>query len=477
MSLITEGLIYNLDASVLPLSGFTDQQSLLNAFIPDQVDPDGWYGSAGYDLRLIENGQNGLPVIRFTTGNLTFKDPTKILQYSDLTVLIAAKRTGYSYTGTYMGLFSTWFAYGKAGVSIFAVINNNNQAAAYDYWGTYGGITTIGSTSAMPVDIPMVVGVTVNNETEGTFYTNGSESGTFSNSKTQAYFGVGGLESAEGFFVGDLYQVLIYGKKLNNSQIYELSIYLANKWYNAPLPTPTPSVTPTVTPTFTPSVTPSYSITPTPTVTSTITPTPTLTITPTSSQLAIDVIKSALSGADLTAYNNAAENDWIKISAGNYNNVFVTLSNTTKYGVTDEQVNTRDLSTSYANRDLTFDSMSSGIPSNSYLIGFIAEPWNQNGAVKIGYTTEYKGIPVYISPGLPITGGVRNYYIRKAPSNTDFAPATQTLYPALFMTVSPNGTLNTNGWNSTDNGITWTQNILNITTAKIQLFTTTTKQW
>ena len=235
MSLPTQNLIYNLDASVLPLSGFTNQQSLLNAFIPDQVDSDGWYGSAGYDLRLVENGQNGLSVMRFTTGNLTFKDPTKILQYSDLTILIAAKRTGYSYSGTWMGLFSTWFAYGKAGVSLFAVTNNNNQAAAFDYWGTYGGITTIGSTSAMPVDIPMVVGVTVNNETEGTFYTNGTETGTFSNSKSQGYFGVGGLESAEGFFVGDLYQVLIYNRRLNLSEIQDASSYLANKWFNAPL--------------------------------------------------------------------------------------------------------------------------------------------------------------------------------------------------------------------------------------------------
>ncbi len=235
MSLFTQNLIYNLDASVLLLSGFNDQQSLLNAFVPDQIDPDGWYGSAGYDLRLVANGQNGLPVIRFTTGNLTFKNPDKLLQCSELTVFIAAKRTGNSYSGTWMGLFSTWFGYARAGLSLLAVTNTNNQAAAYDYWGTYGGITTTGSTSAMPIDTPIVIGATVNNYTTGTFYTNGTQTGTFPNSKTQAYFGVGGLESAEGFFIGDLYQVLIYNRSLSVPEIQDVSSYLANKWFNAPL--------------------------------------------------------------------------------------------------------------------------------------------------------------------------------------------------------------------------------------------------
>lgn len=230
MSLPTQNLIYNLDASVLLLSGFSDQQSLLDAYVPDQVDPDGWYGSAGYDLRVIANGQNNLPVIRFTTGNLAFKNPNKFLQYTNLTVIIAAKRTGYSYTNSWMGLFSTWYNYAKSGATILGVTNTNNLGG-FDYWGTYGGITTTGSTSAMPINTPIVVAATFEDDTSGVFYTNGTETGTFANSKSQGYFGVGGLESASSFFVGDLYQVLIYDRILNPSEIQDASTYIINKWF------------------------------------------------------------------------------------------------------------------------------------------------------------------------------------------------------------------------------------------------------
>lgn len=234
MALVTNGLIYNLDASVLLLSGFSDQQSLLNAYVPDQVDAIGWYGAAGYDLRLIANGQNSLPVIRFTTGNLAFKRPTDLLQHTELTVIVAAKRTGNSYVDTWMGLFSTWFNYAKSGVSLLAVTNNANTGA-FDYWGTYGGITTTASTSSMPLELPQVVAMTVGSSTSGTFYTNGTESGTFANTKAQPYFGVGGLESALGFFTGDLYQVLIYNRVLSANEVQQSSSFLANKWFNAPL--------------------------------------------------------------------------------------------------------------------------------------------------------------------------------------------------------------------------------------------------
>lgn len=230
MALITQNLIYQLDASVLPLSGFVNNQNLVGAFIPDQVDSKGWYGSAGYDMYLVTNAQNGKAVIRCNTGNIAFKEPGDLLKYNSLTVLIAAKRRGPSYTNTWMGLFSAWYNYSKSGLSIFAITNNAN-VGGFDYWGTYGGIITTASTSAMNLDTPIVVGVTSDINTAGNFYTNGINTGSFTNSKDQGYFGVGGLESAEGFFVGDIFEVLVYKSVLNGAQIQDSSAYLVNKWF------------------------------------------------------------------------------------------------------------------------------------------------------------------------------------------------------------------------------------------------------
>lgn len=283
MSLITEGLVNQLDTSVLLASGFTNGQSLLNAIIPDKIDPDGWYCSGGYDATLVANGQYSYPVIRANTAVLTFRNPNKFLNYNALTVLIAAKRTGPSWTNTWMGLFSTWYNSAKAGLTILAITDDNNQGN-FTGWGTYGGITTIQSTSAMPLNTPIVVGATVTNATSGVFYTNGVNSGTFSNSKAQAYFGIGGLESAEGFFVGDIYEVLVYNRVLFEAEVLSSSQYLINKWfYPAPTstPTPTPSGTPTATPTTAPTNTPTVAPTNTPTAVPTETPTAAPTGTPT----------------------------------------------------------------------------------------------------------------------------------------------------------------------------------------------------
>ena len=491
MALVTDGLINQLDAEyVRDVGGFVNGQNLIGAFLPDSVDADGWYGSDGYDCYLRDNAITIRPSLYFNTGVITPQNTNKYLTYENLTVIIAARRQGPAWGNQWMGLYSSWFNYNNNGASIFAITNNAN-VGGFDRWGTYGGITTTQSTSAMNVDVPVVLSTTFTSSGSGVFYTNGSNSGTYTSTKDQAYFGIGGLLPAKGSFVGDVFEVLVYNRILSEAEIQDSTNYLINKWFFYPSPTPsitptitssisitpTPSVTPSITPSQTPPITPSITTSVTPTFSPSVTPTLTPSVTPTATPVVTDAIKSALSGTDLTNYNNASVNDWVKIGAGNYNNVFVTLSNTTKYGVTDVEVNTRSVATSYSSRDIAFESLSAGIPTNLYLIGFIAEPWNQNGTVKIGYTTTYKGIPQYISTDLAINGGVRNYYIRKAPSSVEFAPSSQPLYPVLYMSVSPNATLNTNGWNSGDNGATWSPNILNVATPKLQLFTTTTKQW
>lgn len=235
MALVTNGLINQLDASVLLLSGFSNNQTLLDAFIPDQVGTNTWHGSNGYSMYVATSASpiGNKPVIRLIQGNLTPSNFNDYLNYDEMTVLIAAKRTGASYTNTWQGLFSLPFyntGLGVKGVSLFSITNDNN-VGGFNNWGTYGGTVTTASTSAMNLNTPYVVGMAVNSDTSGTFYTNTSATGTFTNTKAQGYYGVGGLESAEGFFVGDLYEVLVYNRVLTYSEVSVSSNYLISKWF------------------------------------------------------------------------------------------------------------------------------------------------------------------------------------------------------------------------------------------------------
>jgi hypothetical protein len=282
MSLVTNGLINQLDAEyVRDVGGFVNGQNLIGAFLPDSVDAAGWYGSNGYDCYLKDNAITIRPSLYFNTGVISPQNTNKYLTYENLTVIIAARRQGPAWNNQWMGLYSSWFNYNKNGASIFAITDNANTGN-FDKWGTYGGITTTQSTSAMGVNVPVVLSTTFSSSGSGTFYTNGSNSGTYNSTTDQAYFGVGGLLPAKGSFVGDIFEVLVYNRILSEAEIQNSTSYLINKWFF--YPSPTPSVTPTPTPTVTPSVsitpTPSVSITSTPSLTPTQTPSITPSVTP-----------------------------------------------------------------------------------------------------------------------------------------------------------------------------------------------------
>jgi hypothetical protein len=230
---VTNGLVNNLDALyVKDVGGFVDGQNLIGAFLPDPVDPAGWYGSNGYDccFRYYALPVPARPALNFKTGVISPQNTNKYLTYEELTVFICAKRTGPSWGNTWMGLYSTWFNYNKNGASIFAITDNANTGN-FDKWGTYGGITTTQSTSATILNTPIVLTTTFTPAGSGTFYTNGSNSGTYNSTKDQGYFGVGGLLTANGSFVGDIYEVLIYNRQLDNIEIQGVTNYLTTKWF------------------------------------------------------------------------------------------------------------------------------------------------------------------------------------------------------------------------------------------------------
>jgi hypothetical protein len=245
MPAILTGLVNQLDASVLLLSGFSNGQSLLNATVPDQVDPLGWSGTC-YSLYVAGSASPvGTPAIRFESGNLIQNNYTQFLAYTEMTVMICAKRTALARTGQWMGLYSMMYnggwgkllpnqggpTYSNGGMSLLALTDENHN---HDYtkWGTYGNINSYQSTSAMDIGLPMVVSIVAGPDTSCTFYTNASASGgpTFA-SKAQAYRGLGGSEPSDRFFIGDVYEVLVYNRGLSASEIATNATYLRGKWF------------------------------------------------------------------------------------------------------------------------------------------------------------------------------------------------------------------------------------------------------
>lgn len=184
----------------------------------------------------------------------------------------------------------------------------------------------------------------------------------------------------------------------------------------------------------------------------------------------------------LVSYQNATDNNWVSITQEEYNNIFNNVDGVVKIGNTDQQVNTRDLATGY--NTTTFGTVDADtpltIPTGYYVVGFVAESWNQNGQVQLGYTTTYHtGAPTYMSNSPNVIGGMTMFYVRKKPSGVEGAPASVDLYPVLnFLSPAyPNAVPNTFGWYTFDNGDNWSQTNPLFATAKIQLLITNVASW
>lgn len=193
--------------------------------------------------------------------------------------------------------------------------------------------------------------------------------------------------------------------------------------------------------------------------------------------LTYDAIRTQLTSAQQTTYDAASVGSWIKVTSTEYNNIVSIVTGATKKGNSDAQIATRDLLTSGTN-PYTFGSGSTPsfqIDQGEYVIAMITEAWNSSsGQSQLGYTTTFKGTPISnIGPTAgPSQGGGRDYYVRKAPTDV----ATETRYPTLSMTQSPNAV---NGWAGfvTSNGGTSWSTAPNGQVPKIQIVTTSTKSW
>lgn len=179
------------------------------------------------------------------------------------------------------------------------------------------------------------------------------------------------------------------------------------------------------------------------------------------------------------SYSLETPGNWVKVTKTEYDNVAANLDGVSKIGNNDTEINTRSVATSYMNADIAFGTGSTpafSISTGQYVVGYISEAWNSVGTSQLGYTTTFavnggSGVTT-IGNSTVTVGGVRDYYIRKKPSD----PATETRYPTLRMSVSPNAVLGSSGYRTTNNGANWLVNVNNAT-AKIQLLVTSTKSW
>ncbi len=192
----------------------------------------------------------------------------------------------------------------------------------------------------------------------------------------------------------------------------------------------------------------------------------------------VDTLRQQMT-ASLAVYDASTDGNWVKITKTEYDKVALNVIGATKKGNSDVQVNTRASLTSYTNDWISFGA--SGVPtfqinSGEYVIALISEAWNQNtGQTTLGYTTTFNGNTITQIGGNTAgtsTGGARDYYVLKKPSTA----ATETRYPVMKMSVSPNAVNGWDGYRSTDNGVTWNA-LPNTQVSKIQIITTSTKGW
>jgi hypothetical protein len=179
-------------------------------------------------------------------------------------------------------------------------------------------------------------------------------------------------------------------------------------------------------------------------------------------------------------YTAATVNNWIKITSTEYASIFNNVQGMQKRGNTDVQIATRAVSSGF--NEVTFGTTDINTPltinTGEYPIAFVSETWNTTQNVQFGYTTLYhSGTPIYGNSNV-INPVQQNYYLRKAPTGIESAPATQTLYPTLKLDT-PSFTFNTVpgtvGWVTSNGGTTWTS--YSLAMAKFQMLVTTAKTW
>lgn len=179
-----------------------------------------------------------------------------------------------------------------------------------------------------------------------------------------------------------------------------------------------------------------------------------------------------LSPAGQAAYTAASSGDWFEVSSTDYDAVYAGLTNMSKIGMSDAQMN--EVGTNWSpNYLVTAPQANCTVASGSYLLGFrcrfnaAATP-----STKIYSSTTYKGSYSQVANTLTVASSGFKYFLRKTPSAVGAAT-----YIAIFVGTSmPGGTtLWAGSGYSTTPFTTWSG--WNGTIPVFQALATTTQQW
>jgi hypothetical protein len=148
-----------------------------------------------------------------------------------------------------------------------------------------------------------------------------------------------------------------------------------------------------------------------------------------------DAIRAALQPANTASYDAASIGSFVAVNSASYNNVFTTLANMAKYGLTDAQINGANGGGTAWGAPFAFAFTASIVPSGSYIIGYSTVTRNAaSQSLAVYYSTASNAtastaIGDRIAPANSFvsTGtDTRYYFIRKAPTTT--LPADSVLY-------------------------------------------------
>ena len=197
-------------------------------------------------------------------------------------------------------------------------------------------------------------------------------------------------------------------------------------------------------------------------------------------QTPTSTMRSLLSSASQTAYDNTTPGNWFSVTSTDYAAVYSGLSSVTKYGLTDTQLGTGSQAWTAGYAQAFGTNMNAQLASGTFIIGFVSKISASSG-----------GITPLISTALPTAGtysAIANtayassaayvYYLRRAPT-----AVASTSYIGIVGNVNmiTNQTINsgiTNWYTSTgapNYGAPWTA--YNSNPILFQLLGTSTYQW
>jgi hypothetical protein len=138
------------------------------------------------------------------------------------------------------------------------------------------------------------------------------------------------------------------------------------------------------------------------------------------SESSTSLMYSLLSSSGQTAYTSTTAGNWFTVSSTDYAAVFSGLSSVTKYCMTDTQLGLGNNGWVGADAQAFGSGFNAQLTSGTYVIGFVTRTQTAAGSVTplISTALPTSGSYSAIANSPSISGGVLQYYLRRAPTAT-----------------------------------------------------------